>query len=132
MQTFLGIFSYQFFHTLITWGNIILECGFLSTKNKMSKQGKTRTMSLCLSDIPKDKILKHSNGKLYLPLQTYDYDTPDKYDNDFSVSISLTKEEIEAKKNGATVNRVFLGNGRIWEDKGMQKATEEEADDLPF
>lgn len=98
----------------------------------MSKQGKSRTMSICLTDIPKDKILKHSNGKLYLALQTYDNDGPDKYDNDFSVSISLTKEEIEAKKNGQTVNRVFLGNGRIWEDKGMQPANTEETDDLPF
>ena len=98
----------------------------------MAKTGKTRTMSICLSDIPKDKILKHSNGKLYLPLQTYDNDAPDKYDNDFSVSISLSKEEIEAKKNGATVNRVFLGNGRIWEDKGMQPLTEKEKDDLAY
>ena len=98
----------------------------------MSKQGKNRTMSICLSDIPKNRILKHANGKLYLALQTYDNDAPDKYDNDFSVSISLTKEEIEAKKNGTTVNRVFLGNGRIWEDKGMQAATAEETDDLPF
>lgn len=98
----------------------------------MAKQGKTRTMSICLSDIPKERILKHSNGKLYLPIQTYDYDTPDQYDNDFSVSISPTKEEIEAKKNGGEMKRVFLGNGRIWEDKGLQPATAEDADDLPF
>ena len=96
------------------------------------KQGKTRTMSICLSDIPKERILKHSNGKLYLPIQTYDYDEPDKFDNDFSVSISLTKEEIEARKNGEKINRVFIGNGRIWEDIGMQQASEEDTDDLPF
>ena len=96
------------------------------------KNGKTRTMSICLSDIPKERILKHSNGKLYLPIQTYDYDEPDKFDNDFSVSISLTKEEIEARKNGEKINRVFIGNGRIWEDIGMQQASEEDTDDLPF
>lgn len=96
------------------------------------KQGKTRTMSICLSDIPKDRILKHQNGKMYLPLQTYDYDEPDKYDNDFSVSISLTKEEAEAKKNGQEVKRIFLGNGKIWEDKGMQPASQKDLDDLPF
>jgi hypothetical protein len=89
-------------------------------------------MSICLSDIPKDRILKHSNGKLYLPIQTYDYDEPDKYDNDFSVSISLTKEEIEAKNNGQDIKRVFIGNGRIWENQGMQPATEDDTDDLPF
>ncbi len=96
------------------------------------KQGRTRTMSICLSDIPKERILKHQNGKLYLNLSTYDYDEPDKYDNDFSLSIPLTKEELEAKKNGQTVNRVFLGNGRIWEDKGMESAPQKDIDDLPF
>ena len=72
------------------------------------KQGKTRTMSICLSDIPKDRILKHENRKLYLPLQTYDYDEPDKYDNDFSVSISLNKEEIESKKKMVKKYNEFL------------------------
>ncbi len=62
------------------------------------KQGKSRTMSICVSDIPKDRILKHQNGKMYLSISTYDNDEPDKYDNDFSVSLPLTKEEIEAKK----------------------------------
>ena len=96
------------------------------------KQGKSRTMSICLSDIPRERILKHRNGKLYLPIQTYDYDAPDKYDNDFSVSISLTGQEIEAKKNGEKVDRIFIGNGRIWEDKGSQPATDKDLDDLPF
>ncbi|CAA0253728.1 hypothetical protein V2605_03605 [Tenacibaculum maritimum] len=96
------------------------------------KTGRNRTMSICLSDIPKERILKHEKGKLYLPIQTYDYDEPDRYDNDFSVSISPTKEELEAKKNGEKINRVFIGNGRIWEDRGMQQATEEDIDDLPF
>lgn len=94
--------------------------------------GRNRTMSICLSDIPKDKILKHENGKLYISLSTYDYDAPDRFDNDFSVSVSLNKEEVERKKNGETINRVFLGNGRIWKDKGMQQATESDLEDLPY
>lgn len=94
--------------------------------------GRNRTMSICLSDIPKDRILKHQNGKLYLSIQTYDYDEPDKYDNDFSISISPTKDETERRKAGEKVNRVFIGNVRIWPDQGMQTATEEETDDLPF
>lgn len=96
------------------------------------KQGRTRTMSICLTDIPKDKILKHENGKLYLSVQTYDYDEPDKFDNDFSVSVCLTKDELEQKKQGADIKRSFIGNGRIWEDKGIQQASEEDLDDLPF
>ena len=56
------------------------------------KTGKKRTMSLCVSDIPKERILLHANGKKYLMIETYDYDVPDKFDNDFSVSISRNKE----------------------------------------
>lgn len=94
--------------------------------------GKNRTMSICLTDLPKERILKHSNGKLYLNLSTYDYDETDKYDNDFSVSLPLNKEEIALKKTGEKVNRIFLGNGRIWEDQGMQESSKEDHDDLPF
>lgn len=95
--------------------------------------GRNRTMSICLSDIPKDRILKHQNGKLYLNLATYDLDAPDKFDNDFSVSIPFTKEELERKKNGETVLKVFLGNGRIWEDKSnVSAATAADVQDLPF
>lgn len=95
--------------------------------------GKNRTMSICLTDLPKERIMKHENGKMYLNLATYDYDQPDKYDNDFSVSLPLTKEEIERKKAGEKVERIFLGNGRIWPDQNkMQPITEDEEDDLPF
>lgn len=85
------------------------------------KQGRTRTMSICLSDIPKERILSHENGKLYLSVQTYDYDEPDKYDNDFSISCSKTKDEIERSKAGEKINLHFIGNGRIWEDKDKTK-----------
>lgn len=99
----------------------------------MNKTGRNRTMSLCLTDIPKDRILKHENGKLYLAVGTYDFDEPDRFDNDFSVSISLTKEEIERKKKGEKVNRIFIGNGKIWPDRDkMSEAKEEDLDDLPF
>lgn len=95
--------------------------------------GKNRTMSICLTDIPKDRIIKHQNGKLYLNIATYDLDKPDQYDNDFSVSIPLNKDEIERKKNGETIMRTFLGNGRIWEDKvNTTPANAGDLDDLPF
>jgi len=99
----------------------------------MSKTGKLRTFSICLSDIPKERILKHTNGKLYLNLQSFDYDQPDKYDNDFSVSLVLNEEEKEAKKRGEQIHRIFLGNGRIWEDNpNLKPATQEDLKDLPF
>lgn len=107
----------------------------------MAKQGKRRTMSICLTEIPKEKILIHENGKKYLMLETWDNDEPDKYDNDFSVSVALSKDEIERSKAGEKILRTYLGNGRIWEPVNkMREATpedvaqmeNEEESDLPF
>lgn len=107
----------------------------------MAKQGKRRTMSICLTDIPKERILIHENGKKYLMLESWDNDEPDKYDNDFSVSIALNKDEIERSKAGEKIQRTYLGNGRIWEQKSamreptaqeIAKMEEEDSDDLPF
>lgn len=107
----------------------------------MAKQGKRRTMSICLTDIPKEKILIHENGKKYLMLETWDNDEPDKYDNDFSVSVCFNKDEIERSKAGEKINRTYLGNGKIWEPVvKMREATpediaqmeNEEESDLPF
>lgn len=105
------------------------------------KQGKRRTFSICLTDIPKEKILIHENGKKYLNLETWDNDEPDKYDNDFSVRVCLSKYEIERKKGGEEIKSFYLGNGRIWEVvPKMRESTEadfvkeenDEHDDLPF
>lgn len=96
------------------------------------KQGKSKTMSICVSDIPKDRILKHENGKMYINIETWDYDQPDKFDNDFSVSMSRTKDEVERFKKGEKIDRIFIGNGRIWEQKEMQPITELDKDGLPF
>ena len=91
----------------------------------MSK-GRNRTMSICLTEIDKTKITKHENGKKYLQVSTYDYDAPDRFDNDFSVSLSLTKEEQEAKAAGQTVKRCFIGNGKIWPDTNKMKELSKE------
>lgn len=98
------------------------------------KQGKLRTMSICLTDIKNlaaDKIVKAQNGKLYISLSTWDYDETDKYDNDFSVSVSPSKEERERHNAGEKVDRVFVGNGRIWEPN-QQQASQDDVEDLPF
>ncbi|PWA09527.1 hypothetical protein [Flavobacterium laiguense] len=103
----------------------------------MAKQGKKRTMSICLTDVDKSRVLVHGNGKKYLMIETWDYDVPDKFDNDFSISISRNKEEAERVKNGEKLDRIFIGNGRIWEQTdAMRPMTEAEikeaGDDLPF
>ena len=93
----------------------------------MAKQGKRRTMSICLTDIPKDKILIHENGKKYLMLETWDNDEPDKYDNDFSVSVALSKDEDvrfsnhnpdDEKENGQPLNLV----GNTVSDQSEQRS----------
>ena len=94
---------------------------------------KNRSFSICLTDIPKDRISKHKNGKLYLNLTSFDYNEPDQYGNHFSVSLPLTEKEKADKDKGKEVKRVFLGNGKIWQDTdNTQQATPEETDDLPF
>lgn len=107
----------------------------------MAKQGKRRTMSICLTEIPKEKILIHENGKKYLMLETWDNDEPDKYDNDFSVSVALSKDEVERSKAGEKILRTYLGNGRIWEPvnkmreanaEDVAQMENEEESDLPF
>lgn len=94
--------------------------------------GKYRTMSVCLSDIPKERFYKHENGKIYLQLSTYDKDETDQYGNDFSVSLPRTKEENERIGNGEKLDRIFCGNGKIWEDKKPVMQPVEDVDDLPF
>lgn len=95
------------------------------------KQGKKRTMSICLTDIPKERILIHENGKKYLMIETWDNDEPDKYDNDFNVSISLNKDEVERSKAGEKILKTFIGNGKIWEHKpSMREPTQEEIDKM--
>lgn len=99
------------------------------------KQGKLRTFSICLSDIKNkaaDRINKsEKNGKLYINLTSWDNDEPDQFGNDFSVSISPSKEEIERKNAGEQIERIYLGNGKIHSFEAP-KATQEEVDDLPF
>lgn len=67
-----------------------------------------RTMSICVSDIPKEKLVTGKNGKIYLNLTSYDNDEVDKFGNDFPLFISQSKEEREAK-----IKRIYLGNGKI-------------------
>ena len=35
-------------------------------------------------------------------------------------------------QKSVSLNRVFIGNGKIWPDQGMTQAKAEDVDDLPF
>lgn len=74
------------------------------------KTGRLRTMNICLSDLPKDKIYTAGNNKKYISLTTFDYSPDDERikDADFSVSVTRTPQEENDKKP-----IVFLGSGCI-------------------
>jgi len=87
--------------------------------------------SICLSDIPKDKITKsEKNGKSYLNFNLWVNDEKDQYGNIGSINVSQSKEERLAK-----VPKVYFGNIKPVE-RGITitqaAASVDPADDLPF
>ena len=93
-------------------------------------------ISICLSDIPKEKIQTAKNGKKYLPLTNDKKRQLDTYGQTHTVYINQSKEEREAK-----AEKVYIGKGK--EFKFNKKKKKEPAkktsdlginasDDLPF
>ena len=90
--------------------------------------------SICLTDIPKDKITEGKNGKKYLNITLWVNDTPDQYGNIGSVQVSQTKEQREAQEK-----KQYIGNFK--QPQGIQSkypeqntppASADTNDDLPF
>lgn len=94
-----------------------------------------KVISICLSDIPKDKITtSEKNGKKYVSLVVDDLkDGPNQYGNDCSVSLSQSKEERAAK-----TARVYVGNGKTFTFQNTTApaattaAPVDDSGDLPF
>ena len=64
------------------------------------------TGSICLTDIPKDKITtSEKNGKKYLNVTVWVNHEPDTYGNHASIQVSQTKEERDGK-----APRTYIGN----------------------
>ena len=89
--------------------------------------------SICLSDIPKDKITtSEKNGKKYLNFNLWVNDEKDQYGNIGSINVSQSKEEREIAQK-----KVYFGNIKPVERNAapQQAAASNEAelvDDLPF
>lgn len=89
--------------------------------------------SLCLSDIPKDKITtSEKNGKKYLNFNLWVNDALDQYGNIGSVNVSQTKDEREGG-----VKKVYFGNIKPVEraaqpQQAAMSNDTNEPDDLPF
>lgn len=92
-------------------------------------------VSVCLTDLPKDKIKLAENGKKYISLTIRDLQTIDAYGNTHTLFVSQTKEEREAKANRTYVGRgkevVFRAATPTIEDVESLPAAEN-LDDLPF
>ena len=68
--------------------------------------------SICLSDIPKDKITTGKNGKLYLPVSVFvsnDY----KFGNNAGISINQTKEQREAGAKERFISEMLKQYGQM-------------------
>lgn len=93
-------------------------------------------VSLCLSDIPKDRIKVAKNGKKYLSVVVSRLREPDAYENTHSVFVNQTKEERERKDP-----RKYIGKGKevVFDTTPAPTPAQvdempaaEEVDDMPF
>ena len=99
-------------------------------------------ISICLSDIPKDKIITAANGKKYLNIVTSEKKEKDQYGKDCTCYIEQTKEERESKQA-----KIYIGSGWVQNFEKQPEAPksettsqdpikwqggDSETDDLPF
>ncbi len=86
--------------------------------------------SICLTDIPKDKITtSEKNGKKYLNITLWINDTADQYGNIGSLQISQTKQQREGGEK-----KVYIGNVKPQGSNPTPSGApaEGEIEDLPF
>ena len=92
-------------------------------------------VSLCVSDIPRDKIFVAENGKKYISICVSELREPDQYENTHCVFMRQSKEERERKDK-----RVYVGRGKSvvfrpsepTPDQVADLPVAEDVDDLPF
>ena len=91
--------------------------------------------SICLTDIPKDKITEGKNGKKYLNITLWVNDTPDQYGNIGSVQVSQTKEQRESQEKKQYIGNfkqpIAVAQGTI-PVSATTAASNDTSDDLPF
>lgn len=73
-------------------------------------------ISVCLSDIPKEKMSKAENGKIYVNLTVAKRKEPDQWKRDLKVFVSQLKSEREAGQV-----KVYVGAGRTIEFKPKEQ-----------
>jgi hypothetical protein len=90
-------------------------------------------ISICLTELPKDKIKQAGNGKKYISLCVASRKETDMYGNTHTVYVSQSKEEREAN-----TKTVFVGAGKEFVPQSVSVESVNEMpvadnnDDLPF
>lgn len=98
-------------------------------------------ISICLSDIPKDRMSKASNGKIYCNIVVGMRKEPDQWGRDLKVYMQPTKKDREN-----SVGKIYVGGGKTFIfangmtsepsqadiDAILPPAEKNEKDDLPF
>lgn len=94
------------------------------------------TLSVCLTDIPKEKIKQADNGKKYLNICVAKRRETDQYGNTHTVYVSQTKEEREAKADkvyiGSAKEYVFTPTAATSESVDAMPPADDNDDSLPF
>ena len=94
------------------------------------------TLSICLSDLPKEKIQTASNGKKYINLVVDKRKEAGKHGETHTLYVSQSKEEREAKED-----KKYVGSGKEYIYNGQQNNTaqasssnehQQSNDGLPF
>jgi hypothetical protein len=92
-------------------------------------------ISICLSDLPKDKIKQAANGKKYINLVCASRKETGKYGETHTVYVSQMKEE-----RAAGAPTVYVGTGKEYVPQAVTVTVEnveempsiQDSDDLPF
>ena len=97
------------------------------------------TLSICLTDLPKEKIQTASNGKKYINLVVDKRKDTGKYGETHTLYVSQSKEEREAKydKNYVGSGKEYVYNGQQNNDSKVQPEQQTQVqqpidDGLPF
>lgn len=97
------------------------------------KKGDFYSGSICLSDIPKELITNHANGKQYLNIAISSRKEKGKFGETHNVIASIPKDQ---RKEGD--KPIYIGNLKEWQENGgsgnaqQVSTTASPEDDLPF
>lgn len=85
-------------------------------------------LGICLSDVPKERIVTAKNGKKYLNVTVDERRAEGKFGETHTVYLSPSKEEREAK-----ADKIYVGSGKefVFENRGQQKHAPEERYSAP-